>query len=137
MTIWPRLWLCHVRRKVGITPRGIAVAHSSNMSKVFIGSATSELVFDLYSVSKERMKRFLSTQFCISWKAQTIKYLGNNAAETRSSSYVEFVFAPQHRTSCDSEITTKEDFDYWRKITEESNVDVYRRIYTKPNEAEH
>jgi len=24
---------------------------------------------------------------------------------------VEFAFAPQHRTSCDSEITTKEDFD--------------------------
>jgi len=26
--------------------------------------------------------------------------------------YVEFVLAPQHRTSCDPEITTKEDFDY-------------------------
>jgi len=26
-------------------------------------------------------------------------------------SCVEFVFAPQHRTSCDSEITTNEDFD--------------------------
>jgi len=50
--------------------------------------------------------------------------------------YVEFVFAPQHETSCDSEITTKEDFDYWRKIIEESNLEVYRRIHDKPNEAE-
>jgi len=25
---------------------------------------------------------------------------------------VEFVLAPQHRTSCDPEITTKEDLDY-------------------------
>ena len=44
--------------------------------------------------------------------------------------------APQHETSGDSEITTKEDFDYWRKIIEESNLDVYRRIHYKPNEAE-
>jgi len=44
--------------------------------------------------------------------------------------------APQHETSCDSEITTKEDFDYWRKITEESNLEVYRRVHDKPNEAE-
>jgi len=28
---------------------------------------------------------------------------------------VEFVLAPQHETSCDSEIIKKEDFDYWRK----------------------
>ena len=49
---------------------------------------------------------------------------------------VEFVLAPQHETSCDSEITTKEDFDYWRKIIEESNLEVYRRIHDKPNEAE-
>jgi len=28
---------------------------------------------------------------------------------------VEFVLAPQHKTSCDSEIATKEDFDLWRK----------------------
>jgi len=48
----------------------------------------------------------------------------------------EFVLAPQHETSCDSEITTKEDFDYWRKITEESNLEVYRRVHDKPNEAE-
>jgi len=32
-----------------------------------------------------------------------------------ASSYVEFVLAPQHETSCDSEIIKKEDFDYWRK----------------------
>jgi len=31
----------------------------------------------------------------------------------------------------------KEDFDYWRKITEESNLEVYRRIHDKPIEAEH
>jgi len=29
--------------------------------------------------------------------------------------FVEFVLAPQHETSCDSEITTKEDFAHWRK----------------------
>jgi len=29
---------------------------------------------------------------------------------------VEFVLAPQHRTSYDPEITMNEDFDYWRKI---------------------
>jgi len=34
---------------------------------------------------------------------------------------VEFVLAPQHRTLYDPEITTKEDFDYGRKITEESD----------------
>jgi len=28
---------------------------------------------------------------------------------------IEFVLAPQHETSCDSEITTKEDFGHWRK----------------------
>ena len=28
---------------------------------------------------------------------------------------VEFIFAPQHETFCDSELTTKEDFDHWRK----------------------
>jgi len=33
---------------------------------------------------------------------------------------VVFVLAPQHETSCDSEITTNEDFDYWRKVIEES-----------------
>ena len=49
---------------------------------------------------------------------------------------IEFALAPQHETSCDSEITTKEDFDYWRKIIEESNLEVYRRIHNKPNEAE-
>jgi len=49
---------------------------------------------------------------------------------------VEFVFAPQHRTSCYSEITTKKDFDYWRKITEESNLEVYQRIHDKSNEAD-
>jgi len=26
--------------------------------------------------------------------------------------------------------------DYWRKIIEESNLEVYRRIHDKPNEAE-
>ena len=49
---------------------------------------------------------------------------------------VEFVFAPQHETSCDPETTTKEDFDYRRKITEKSNLELYRRIHDKPNEAE-
>ena len=49
---------------------------------------------------------------------------------------VEFVLAPQHDTSCDSEITTKEDFDYWRKLIEESNLEVYRRSHDGPNEAE-
>jgi len=29
---------------------------------------------------------------------------------------VEFVLDPQHETSCDPETTTKEDFDYLRKI---------------------
>jgi len=28
---------------------------------------------------------------------------------------VEFIFAPQHRTSYDPEIKTKEDFNNWRK----------------------
>jgi len=50
---------------------------------------------------------------------------------------VEFVFAPQHETSCDPETTTKEDFGYWRKISEESDLEVYRRIHAKLNEAEH
>ena len=31
--------------------------------------------------------------------------------------YVEFVLAPQHETSCNPEITTKEDFDYLKKVT--------------------
>jgi len=44
--------------------------------------------------------------------------------------------APQHETSYDPETTTKEDFDYWRKIIEESNLEVYRRIHDKPNEDE-
>jgi len=39
---------------------------------------------------------------------------------------VEFVFAPQHETSCDSEITTKEDLDYWRNVIEETHLEVYR-----------
>jgi len=30
---------------------------------------------------------------------------------------VEFVLAPQHETSCDPEITAKEDFDYLKKVT--------------------
>jgi len=34
---------------------------------------------------------------------------------------VEFVLAPQHRTSCDPETITKEDFDYG----EESNLEVF------------
>jgi len=38
---------------------------------------------------------------------------------------VEFVVAPQHETSCGPE-TTKEDFDYWRKIIEEGNLEVCR-----------
>jgi len=50
---------------------------------------------------------------------------------------VEFVLAPQHVTSCYPETTTKEDFDYWKWITEESNLEVYRRIHDKSNEAEH
>ena len=50
---------------------------------------------------------------------------------------VEFALAPQHETSCDSETTTKEDFDYWRKLNEESNLEVYRRIHDKSNEAEY
>ena len=33
-------------------------------------------------------------------------------------------------------ITTKEVFDYWRKILEESDLEVYRRIHDKSNEAE-
>ena len=49
---------------------------------------------------------------------------------------VEFVLAPQHETSCDPETTTKEDFNYWRKITEESNLEVFRRIHDKSNKAE-
>jgi len=44
---------------------------------------------------------------------------------------VEFVLAPQHETFCDPETTTKEDFDYWRKIIEESNLEVCRRIHDK------
>jgi len=43
---------------------------------------------------------------------------------------------PQHETSCDPETTTKEEFDYWRKIIEESNLEIYRRIHDKRNEAE-
>jgi len=53
-----------------------------------------------------------------------------------SQGFVKFVLDPQHVTSCDPETTTKEDFDYWRKITEESNLEVYRRIHDKSNEAE-
>jgi len=44
--------------------------------------------------------------------------------------------APQRETSCDPETKTKEDFDYWRKITEERNLEVYRRIHDKSNEAD-
>jgi len=40
--------------------------------------------------------------------------------------------APQHETSCDSEITTKEDFDYWRKIIEEEQL---RRLLTNSQQA--
>jgi len=40
--------------------------------------------------------------------------------------FVEFVLAPQHETSFDPETTAKEDFDYWRKIIEESNLEVCR-----------
>jgi len=36
----------------------------------------------------------------------------------------EFVFSPQHGTSCDPETTTKEDADHWRKIIEERNSEV-------------
>ena len=50
--------------------------------------------------------------------------------------YVEFVLAPQHETPYDSEIIKKEDFDYWRKIIEESYLEVYRRIHDRPNEVE-
>jgi len=32
-------------------------------------------------------------------------------------STVEFILAPQHKTSCNPEITTKEDFDYLKKVT--------------------
>ena len=49
---------------------------------------------------------------------------------------VEFVLAPQHETSCDPETTAKEDFAYWKRITEESNLEVYRRIHDKSNEVE-
>ena len=45
---------------------------------------------------------------------------------------VEFVLAPQHRTSCDPETTTKEELDYG----EESNLEVFRWIHNKLNEAE-
>ena len=48
---------------------------------------------------------------------------------------VEFVLAPQHEMSCNSETTTK-DFDYWTKIIEESDLEVYWRIHDKTNEAE-
>ena len=48
---------------------------------------------------------------------------------------VVFVFAPQHETSCDLKITTKEDVDHWRKVIEERNSEVYRRIHDKSNEA--
>ena len=54
--------------------------------------------------------------------------LQSNGAERN----VEFVMAPQHRTSCDPETTTKEDFDYG----EESNLEVFRWIHDKSNEAE-
>jgi len=47
-----------------------------------------------------------------------------NAVTDHRLARVEFVLAPQHETPCNSEITTKEDFDYWRKITEESNLEV-------------
>jgi len=43
---------------------------------------------------------------------------------------VEFVLAPQHRTSGDPETTTKEDFDYG----EESNLEVLRWIHDKSHE---
>jgi len=43
---------------------------------------------------------------------------------------VEFVLAPQHRTSGDPETTTKEDFDYG----EESNLEVFRWIHDKSHE---
>jgi len=56
--------------------------------------------------------------------------------ETTDHGSVEFVLAPQHETSCDSEILKKEDFVYWRKIIEGRNLEVYQRIHDKPNEAE-
>jgi len=52
--------------------------------------------------------------------------LQSNGAERN----VEFVLAPQHRTSGDPETTTKEDFDYG----EESNMGVFRWIHDKSHE---
>jgi len=65
-----------------------------------------------------------------------IHLLSSEASFQPSVPCVVFVSAPQHETSCDPETKTKEDFDYWRKIIEESNLEVYRRIHDKPNEAE-
>jgi len=73
-----------------------------------------------------------SFTLCIQLFHKDTRRLQSNRVERN----VEFVFAPQHRISCDSEITTKEDFDYWRKITEESNLEVYRRIHDESNETE-
>ena len=58
------------------------------------------------------------------------------AVHCKNEGIVEFVLAPQHEMFCDAEKKRKEDFDYWRKITKESNLEVYRRIQDKPNEAE-
>ena len=63
-------------------------------------------------------------------------FLKSAKHRSRRDAYVEFVLAPQHETSCDPETTAKEDFAYWKRITEESNLEVYRRIHDKSNEPE-
>ena len=44
-----------------------------------------------------------------------IEYVFYHSGILSNLLFVQFVFAPQHETSCDSEITTKENFDHWRK----------------------
>jgi len=44
-----------------------------------------------------------------------VKFWEKYFALTEVQATVEFVLAPQHETSCDSEITMKEYFDHWKK----------------------
>jgi len=93
-----------------------------NLSKIFI----SEVCIKLVALRINRSPRS-SSQIQKGWW---------RLIQSFNKQSVEFVLAPQHETSCDPETTTKEHFDYWRKITEESNLEVYRRTHDKSNEAE-
>jgi len=66
----------------------------------------------------------------------TADFIPTSKAGRRQARDVVMCWVTQHETSCDPETTAIEDFDYGRKIIEESNLEIYRRIHDEPNEAE-